>query len=293
MTMRDRLDFSLVSAAAAAGAEVQSSSEVLDVAAQAESVELVTTRGPRRARFVVAADGALSVVARRAGWPGHGALGPALEFEVFVHDEVHRRFRETARFDLGVVPGGYGWVFPKNDHLSIGLGMLRAPRGPVNLNRMFDRYLRFLGVDTIIRQERHGFVIPLRPRPGPYLRRRVLLTGDAAGFAEPVTGEGLTFALQSGQLAARAVLEGDFDEGRVREAYDAELRRSILPELRWGRVLAKLTYGYPRLHAWLCRRHGTEFSEALTDVFVGETTYREFLKNPRNYLRLFLDGAAR
>ncbi|MBI4590348.1 MAG: geranylgeranyl reductase family protein [Candidatus Rokubacteria bacterium] len=285
MTMRDKLDFLLVSAARDSGAEVQPNCEVLDVAFHGDTVELATPRGPRYARFVVAADGAMSTVARKGGWPETRSLGPALEGEVFVSDAELGRLSQAARFDVGVVAGGYGWVFPKKDHLSIGVGSLR--RGRLNLQAMFDRYLKLLGIETVTRLERHGFVIPVGPRRGPFVKRRVLLIGDAAGFAEPVTGEGITFAILSGQLGARALLAGEFDEDRVRQAYEVELSKRILPELRWGRVLAKVTYDYPRVRTSLARLNGARYSEALTDVFMGDRTYRELFRDPLSYLKLF------
>ena len=114
----------------------------------------------------------------------------------------------------------------------------------------------------------------------------MLLTGDAAGFADPLTGEGISFAIRSGQLAAQALLDGAFDEGGVRQAYQGALAKSILPELRWGRVLASVLYDYPRLRAWFLRRQGQRLSEVITDVLMGERTYRSIFRNPWSYLKL-------
>ena len=285
MTRRDKFDFLLVSAAKDAGADVLPECKVIDIITQADEVELVTNKGSLLARFVVAADGAMSLIARKTGWQETRYLAPALVCEVSVSYDVLRRFSRAARFDFGVVPCGYAWVFPKKGHLSIGVLCMR--RTSINLKEMFERYVRILGISNILGLKRHGFLIPVSPRQDIFVKGRVLLTGDAAGLADPVTGEGITFAIQSGQIAARALLEGDFEEGRVKQAYDSALAKNILPELQSGRVLAKLIYDYPRMRTWLFRLYGQELSEAVTDVFMGKRTYDGILHNPLNYLRLF------
>jgi geranylgeranyl reductase family protein len=284
MTMRATFDFLLLSAAKDAGVDVQPSCALLDVVLQDDEVELITSRGSLLTRFVVAADGARSAVASKAGWQDSRRLIPALEYEVSVNDQRLERLADAARFDFGLVPCGYAWVFPKKAHLSIGV--LSMQRGSLDLHALCARYLKRLGLDHVEGLERHGFVIPVRPRQGPFVQRRVLLTGDAAGFADPLTGEGISFAIQSGQLAAQALLDGAFDEGGVRQAYQEALAKSILPELRWGRVLASVTYDYPRLRAWFLRRQGQRLSEVITDVLMGERTYRSIFRNPLSYLKL-------
>jgi len=285
MTRRDKFDFVLVLAAKDAGADVLQECKVIDIVTQADRVELVTNKGSLLARFVVAADGAMGPIARKAGWQETRYLAPALVCEVSVSDDMLRRFGRAARFDFGVIPCGYAWVFPKKGHLSIGVLCMRHTS--IKLIEMFERYIRILGINNILVLKRHGFLIPVSPRKDTFVKGHVLLTGDAAGLADPVTGEGITFIIQSGQIAARALLKGDFEEGRVKQAYDSALAKNILPELQSGRVLAKLIYDYPRMRTWLFRLYGQELCEAVTDVFMGKRTYDGILHNPLNCLRLF------
>jgi len=111
-----------------------------------------------------------------------------------------------------------------------------------------------------------------------------MLAGDAAGLADPVTAEGISYAVHSGRLAAAAALEGD--AARASEHYAGSLRREILPELRTGRVLARLLYRHHRMRRRVFRHVGQPLCEALTDVFVGQRSYRGLLANPANYFRL-------
>ena len=284
MVMRDRFDHLLTAAAQEAGAELLAGAAVVSVAARAAGVELKTKEGAITARFVIAADGVGSVVARQCGLPELRHVIPALECEVTVDAAQFEKFHRAARFDFGLTPHGYAWVFPKRGHLSIGV--LTTRRGSCNLNDEYARYLAHLGLTGPLREERHGFMIPLRPRAGMFDAPRVLLIGDAAGLADPLLAEGISSAIRSGQLAARAILENGFDDRATRRAYRAHLGSALLPELRIARVLARTIYDFPRVRSWLLTRHGQRLSELLTRVVMGETSYRETIRRPGNYWKL-------
>lgn len=285
MTMRDRFDFLLLSAAKDAGAEVRERCQVQDVWIHADRVELLTSEGPLFSQFVIAADGARSIVAEKAGWKETRNLAPALECEVMVSDESLQRLSHTARFDFGLIPSGYAWTFPKKDHLSVGVLSMRP--GPVKLHRMFEQYMQLINLEGVVTIKRRGSLIPVSPRIDGFAKKRVLLTGDAAGLVDPVVGEGITSAVLSGMVAAKALLEGTFHEGKVKEFYESELSKKILLELRLGRALAKLIYDYPRLLRGLLELYGQEFTEAVTDVITGERTYKKLMSSPSNYFQLF------
>src|SRR6266581_2298400 len=253
MAMRDRLDFLLASCAAAAGADLRAPCRVSD---ENHHIRLDTDAGPVTAAFVVAADGAMSAVARKAGWRDGRHLIPALEHELQVDDATLERFARAPRFDVGIVPHGYAWVFPKAAHLSVGVLSMR--RGAGHLHRDLAQYLTALDIV---------------PRAEGCARHRVLLVGDAAGFADPVTAEGISLAARSGRLAAAAIVQAGLDEARVRAGYRAGLR-PLLADLRVARGLARLLYDHPRARRWLFRRVGQRLVDAMTDVFLGVRTYR-------------------
>ncbi|HMS83709.1 MAG TPA: geranylgeranyl reductase family protein [Nitrospira sp.] len=280
MTMRDQFDYALLSVARAAGATLHQRCAVEAVSLQHDAVTVVTPMGDMRAKFVVAADGALSTVARKVGMADGRLLIPALEYEVRIPQERLDRFRGVARFDFGLLPHGYAWAFPKREHLSIGvLSMVPRER---ELKRAIGQYLDLLGYRDATQIQQHGFVIPIRPRKGPFIDKRVLLVGDAAGFADPVTGEGISFAIRSGLLAAQSLIDSHLEEAAVQQMYTRSLADSILPELRTGRWLAKLLYDFPRLRSWAFSHQGQRLCEAVTEVMVGTRTYRDLAFRPRN-----------
>jgi geranylgeranyl reductase family protein len=284
MVMRDHFDQLLTNTAQQAGTLILAGTPVLDVTPRENNVELNTSAGLINARFVIAADGAGSVVARKTGAVPLRRVIPALECEVALEAPLLERFTRTARFDFGLVPGGYAWVFPKQKHLSIGV--LTTRRGEVNLHDCYRQYLESLAIPQPLRAERHGYMIPTRPRDDALEVRRVLFVGDAAGLADPVTAEGITAAILSGQLAAQAILEGACDELAVKKAYRAALRARLLPELRAARFMARVLYDFPRLWTALLSRHGQGICELVTDVVTGAATYSDVVRQPGNYLKL-------
>jgi flavin-dependent dehydrogenase len=285
MTMRAPLDAALVGAAREAGAEVLAPCALRSLRTLPDGVKLETEQGTLRAAFLVVADGALGLASRQAGWPPAPPGLPALEWEVDPGPEALRAFSDAARFDLA--PDGYAWVFPKRRHLSVGILSVRR-KAPALAPRL-RRYLEGYGLGAARSVDRRGSVIPVIPREGPLVRGPVILAGDAAGLADPVTAEGISHALLSGRLAAEALLARGFEEVGTRRAYHAALRRRVLGELRLARRLARFLYHPSGLRRSLFRRYGGAFCEALTEVMVGRRSYRSLLLSPRNYLRLLVE----
>jgi geranylgeranyl reductase family protein len=275
MTMRAELDQQLVFSAQKAGAKLAAGSSLLSLDCRHSYVSLATSQGPVNARFVIAADGVHSRVARAAGWPDHRLLAPAIEAEIAVSEEDLQRFSSSARFDFDVPPYGYGWVFPKRGHLSIGVLSVRSRDR--DLPQHFLRYLQCLRLTRVHREERHGFFVPLSMRSSRLARNRILLVGDAAGLADPVTAEGISHALQSGQWAARALLESDFQPGKAEQAYQHMVQHSLMRELRVARGLSTLLYRSPQFRGWLFSRCGQRLVEAMTDVMAGNRSYRSIV----------------
>ena len=291
MAMRAPLDLALVEAARSAGAVLRASHAVEGVGLAPDHVALETSRGPLRARFLVAADGATGPTARAAGWPVPLATVPALEAEVEVPPAVLARYADGARFDLGVPAGGYGWVFPKARHLSVGVGVFTAGGARRRLRDELSRYLATLGLGEARAMRVRGAPIPMRPRRDP-ARGRVLLAGDAAGLADPLTGEGISLAIRSGRLAAEALVRAELEPRAAVGLYRASLRREVLGDLRIARGLAWVLYQRPGLARRLVPRLGQLAGEALTEVVAGHRTYRSLVASSRAWGRLLAALAA-
>jgi geranylgeranyl reductase family protein len=215
MTQRRRLDAFLAEQAAEAGAEFRDGAKVTNVAPEGQ----VVLDGERvRGDVVVGADGANGVTARAVGL-GARNVGVALEGNVAYDPDLRARYRGRAVIDVGVVPGGYAWVFPKGDHVNVGVGgwQSEGPRLRDHLARACSGY----GVDVARLTDVRGHRLPMLGATKPPLRERVLLVGDAAGLVDPLSGDGMYEAFVSGRLAAEAVVGGGL------AGYAAALARAL------------------------------------------------------------------
>jgi len=201
MTQRRRLDAFLVEQAAAAGADFRDGVTVEGLTAGPDGVELRVGGVAVRGDVLVGADGVNGSVARAVGLGGGILYGVALEGNGPLPD----RQRGRATVELGVVPGGYGWVFPKAGHANYGVGGW-ASEGP-RLREHLARLCAAYGLDAATLAGVQGRRLPFR-RTRAAARGRVLLAGDAAGLVDPLTGDGISEALLSARLAAEAILSG-------------------------------------------------------------------------------------
>ncbi len=206
MTQRRRLDLHLAEQATAAGADFRDGAAVSNVELGDAGVTARVGRREVGAHFLVGADGANGVVARSVGL-GQGIVrGVALEGNVASGSLERGSYAGTAWVELGVVPGGYGWVFPKGDHANLGVGGWLT-EGP-HLRAHLDRLAWAHGVDPSALTDVRGHRLPMRELGSPAARGRVLLVGDAAGLVDPLSGDGMYEAFVSARLASDAIVAG-------------------------------------------------------------------------------------
>jgi geranylgeranyl reductase family protein len=209
MTQRRRLDAHLAEQAAAAGADFHDGAAVGELEPRADDVRARVGGTRVRAAVLVGADGANGVAARAAGLGTGIVNGVALEGNVSWRRLDPERYRGRAVVELGVVPGGYGWVFPKGDHANVGVGGWPS-EGPKIRDRLA-RVAAAHGLPLAALTDLKGHRLPMRP-PGAGARSgRILLVGDAAGLVDPLSGDGIYEAWVSARLAAEAILSGDLN----------------------------------------------------------------------------------
>ncbi len=132
----------------------------------------------------------------------------------------------------------------------------------------------------------HGFYIPVSRGKNILASKRILLTGDAAALADPVTAEGISAAVLSGLLAAESVIEGKLNSEIVPNLYNQKIEKHFHKDLKAGIFLSKAFYNYESLRVILMKRYGMRFCEIIADIISGERRYSRLIKNPFNYLKL-------
>jgi geranylgeranyl reductase family protein len=311
MIRRVEFDALLVALAVEAGAELVTGVEVVQAEARESSVALTARDGRRfESPTVIAADGVHSVVARRLGinpgWPASrlaldmmeetprselrdvdpSALWVAYGFDPSTSQRPGgtRRGHEPAA-GCGRVPEGYAYVFPKRDHVNVGIGYVldhfrsAIDRRPYDLQRRFVSYLRDRGVldGESVEGNFTPFLIPVGGplrQPG---RGRVLLAGDAGGFVNGFTAEGIYYAMVSGDLSARAVLSTPpRAHAALARNYQRACDEEVGVELRDSVIIQQYLFGNP--HRIRNVIDGAEREQKLTrlllDFAIGKVSYR-------------------
>lgn len=221
MVLRKKFDYALVKLAVDAGCNLKQNSRVVDVKTTDRTGKILLENGESiESEVVIGADGVNSIVAKKTGLRMRDFKKGVCVLQEFKMDEkivekyftekrlcyIHSRFRD--------IPG-YGWVFPKKEHVNIGIGeMIQSPRSSskkINLLEIYRDYIRVLKQRKIIPSDLKigrciGGALPVYPLDKTY-SDRVLLVGDAAGVISCVTGEGIYYAMSSGEHAANTLAE--------------------------------------------------------------------------------------
>jgi flavin-dependent dehydrogenase len=306
MVRRVEFDHLLVSMAVEAGAELVGGADIVQASMDDERVVLVARDGRKfEAPVVVAADGVNSTIARRLGlhegWPaGSVALDmmeetprthlrdvdPSALWVAYGFDPNARIGRSGGnghRHDRAPASEGYAYVFPKRDHVNVGIGYVLAhfrqaiDRAPYELQRGFVDHLRSRGVleGESVRSNFTPFHIPVGgplKRPG---RGRALLAGDAGGFVNGFTAEGIYYAMVSGDLAARTILETPASPSTLARRYARACNDEIGAELRDSVLIQRYLFGDRRRIARVIRgaQHAQALTRAIVDFAAGRLSY--------------------
>jgi geranylgeranyl reductase family protein len=200
MVMRDRFDELILRES---GAEFRQETKVVGMIQSEQEVEISLDTGETlNARYVIGADGANSVIRKLAGLKAPRSIIGAIEVEVPITPELKTRYGDSPVFIFDQPREGYSWIFPKGENLSVGIGNLG--QNP-DLRKHLNRIMAAHGI-TLEGLKIHGHPIPVYNPDSRINTGRVLLAGDAAGLADPFSGEGIRPAIKSGRIAAESIL---------------------------------------------------------------------------------------
>jgi len=268
--MRDVFDYLLVQRALQLGAALMDGQKVTQVQISTDWVEISTADNIFRSRLVVGADGVYSVVARELGTGKDTEYIAGIESEIVVSDEELEKWKSRAQIDLGCMPGGYGWIFPKRNHLSIGVGCFTSKAR--DLHTHHQKFLDSLSIGryTIARSSSH--LIPTCTKGRLVWQNKALLIGDAAGLADPLIGEGIYNAIQSAQLAAPVIEDYLVRRKAGLQDYQEVMEKRIVSELRMARRLSKILVRFPHL-AFGVFNQNDQVWRTVCDLMLGKINY--------------------
>jgi geranylgeranyl reductase family protein len=180
---------------------------------------------------------------------------------------------------------GYIWVFPRPDHLSVGICGKGEPAG--KLRQRLNRWMEEQDI-PLKDASFFGHMLPALERPS-FASNRVsgegwAGVGDAAGLVDPVTGEGIYYAIRSGDLAAQSILNDTLAPAERHRLYSTALRGEFLDDLTFAAGLAKRFFVQRFLFSSVpdrmiqLMRHSPSMTLIVQDLFAGTQNYLELKK---------------
>ena len=276
--LRENFDHFLVRQAEQAGAKFHHGTPFLSLTPGDGSIEVETSGGLCSAKYVIGADGAQSSVAKKLGLMQEASYMLAMHSEAPTSLLPHWE-QDVIHIDWGSLKRTYAYLFPKKNFLSVGAGGINIPTMKIkNYHRAF--------LATQWRKEEAlpfsaaGFMVPLRQRRSPIQENRCLLLGDAAGLADPFSGEGIYYAIRSAQVAALVLQEALKSGWKSLKPYQEAVDGELMPELECSRLFRGLFNLRPSFY-----HHKIAGSDrwwnAMAKIIRGEKTFLDIKKKLR------------
>jgi geranylgeranyl reductase family protein len=270
MVMRETFDNMLVDRAVTAGADFRPDTPVRKIEEKREEIIVHTDRHAFSGKLAVGADGALGISTRQLN-PGLPLIrSPGIEGEFRTAPPFGN---STIEIEVGHTPSGYGWIFPKRERSSIGVAGFLGKR-PVR--HPYASYLRSIFNGALPPKQETGHPIPLFSDERLKLASgRLLLAGDAGHLVDPFFGEGIYYAMRSGEIAGAFAKQ--FLDGKARPCqYQKWIEREFYPEFRGARRLASIVYRFPETFFNLTLKYPGVIRMYM-EVISGRRPYRSFL----------------
>ncbi len=219
--LRKNFDYGLVKIAVAKGVDFLDEKTVTDIKILKDKAIIILEDGEKiESEIVIGADGARSVIVEKSNLVKNtdDICVSLVQEQTMLEEQLKKYFSEKRTIHIFIkIQGiaGYGWIFPKKKHVSVGIGEFESAvdksKPKTNLKEIYEKYIDTLKENNILPRDfkienPKGSTLPVFPLEKTFADR-VLLCGDAAGFINSITGEGIYYAMTSGEIAANVTDE--------------------------------------------------------------------------------------
>ncbi len=280
LVKRDEFDYFLLNKSKKAGAEVRQNEKVIDFYCSKKEVTVKTNITHYRTKFLIIAEGC------------HGRLKNKIrkqdkknEYGICLVTEVpekstniNKYIKKAIDIHFGVAQLGYGWIFPLKNHYSVGIGGIAA--NLTDPTSVMNKFVKDNKLEKQIKNNKLKYKAHKIPAGGIYretVGNRTVLVGDSAGFVDSFTGEGIAYAIRSGQLAAE-VIEQIIKENSFivnLSQYERLTMKEFGYDLKYSLLVSKIMHRIPSLFFRIFTSSDGIIDKYL-DVAALKITYKEF-----------------
>ena len=273
LTDRAEFDYALVQNAITKGVELKQNLMVTNIKKENSQFIIIGDDFRAKAKYLLCADGVNGTSAILLGFRdkwNDDEVGLCIESSITDYEPPP----SPLNFYFGGVKWGYAWFFDKGDHASIGAGTVLKDAS--NLRRLFNSFVKHSGYINTSSTENlklNAWRIPATGGiSGNFAKGNALLLGDAAGLVDPFLGEGVSYAIQSGKIAAECIINNNSDD------YRKKIEEEITSNLKYARILVKIVKLNPKRFIKLLANDNA-IAMDYVKIVLGDSTYRQFLKN--------------
>lgn len=277
LVSRSEFDNFLLDKAKETGIQVHTDERVINCKEIPDCVEVETEQKVYKAKFAIVSEGAHGLIktcVRPADTRADYKICMVTEIPA-EESEIEKRLGNTLELHFGAVKGGYGWIFPHKNYYSVGIG------GPAkDFSHPKEFMFNFLINNGFNGDYKlYGHKIPAGGIKRKITGSRVLLSGDAAGFVDSYSGEGLFYAIISGQFAAEVIAEicqsgGDFKDLRK---YESLCQAEFGTHLKYPLIFSKIAHRFPG-RAFKIFGSDEKVANKYLDVVDFKLNYKEYIK---------------
>jgi geranylgeranyl reductase family protein len=273
---RSIFDDFLLNKAQEIGVHVATGKKVLDFREDSEKVEVRAGDETYRSKYLIVAAGSQNRLKERVrDRDGKDRYGICMVTEVpEKNDAIDARLGNALEFHFGVARMGYGWIFPHDGYYSVGIGGMAKDMS--NPRRSMIGFLRKNGFAGSYKLR--GHLIPFGGITRPVASPRVLLSGDSAGFVDSFTGEGIAYAIKSGQNAAQTVADKlEDDDLDLAESYQQRCKKDFGDDLKYSLIMAKIMHSWPEMFFRMLATRD-DFLDKFLEVPAMKGTYKSLIR---------------
>jgi flavin-dependent dehydrogenase len=244
---------------------------------KSDYVEVYTRHKVYKSKFVIVAEGStgkLKYLVRRKDKKDEFGFSVVTEIER-ENEIIDNYIYNAIDIHFGIANMGYGWIFPHEKYFSVGVGGIAVDF--LTPQRTMREFLNDNGFKGNFELKTH--IVPMGGIKRKLLTSRIVLSGDAAGFVDSFTGEGLAYAIRSGQIAVEVIYKILSLKSPLNSLVDYEslCDKEFGNNLKYSLMLSRLMHRYPKIFFRIFTNNDQPLDKFL-EVSAVKTSYKAFIK---------------